>query len=448
MFMTSVQNHLPRLNGSSRILILVLALAWSGCALFKPATDKSPTVTDTSKEEKPKEVKVDTIEWEIVSEEDAPPIINRGPSTKSTFKDVYQVALLAPFSSDQVQYESAQLSGRTNRLIQFYLGLRYGLERLVTSIPMTLRVVDTEKVGRTPQVLSELPEVIDADLIIGPYFNEELIPVAEYAKSTGKVIISPWNSGEVVVDNPFFVQVRPSLETHCKFLTREIRKRYDSHEIMLIGKSSDRSSLHHCQQEYRRLKNGNALDSLAEFIIEDVSDPTLADTLRAKIEAGTKAFLIPKWSDEPYVISILSKLNFAKADSNVTVFGLPQWATFYRMDFDYYENLNVHISSARPLRINSEKAKTFRKAYFSRYGAYPTDEAYFGMELIQLVSYLLQQNGTLIYEGFSDLGTQDFAHDFEFVQIFGEDGESIKYYLNQHLNLYRFINYRFEKVDF
>lgn len=448
MFMTSVQNHLPRLNGSDRILILVLALAWSGCALFKPAGDKSPTVTDTSPDETEEVVKVDTIEWEIVSEEDAPPISDRGPSTKSIFKDTYQVALLAPFASDQVQYESAQLSGRTNRLIQFYLGLKYGLERLVTSIPITVRVVDTEKAGRTPQKLPELPEVREADLIIGPYFNEELIPVADYAKSAGKVILSPWNSGEVVVDNPFFVQVRPSLESHCRFLTREIRKRYDPGEIMLIGKNSDRPSLHHCQQEHRRLEQTTAIDSLAEFITEDVSDPSLADTLRAKIEAGTKAFLIPKWSDEPYVISILSKLNFAKADSTVTVFGLPQWATFNRMDFDYYENLNVHISSARPLRMNSEKAKTFRKAYFDRYGAYPTDEAYFGMELMQVVSYLLSQNGTLIYEGFSDLRTQDFAHDFEFVQIFGEDGESIKYYLNQHLNLYRFINYRFEKVNF
>ncbi|MDH3648045.1 MAG: hypothetical protein OEQ53_00085 [Saprospiraceae bacterium] len=448
--MTLVQNLLRPLNGSNLFLVFFLPFVWSSCALLAPTVDRGDTSPDSESDRSEEETigaKVDTIEWEVVSEMDEPPITERIPASSSTFKTSYNVVLMAPFASENLQYESAQLSGRTNRLIQFYAGLKFALQDLTSQVPIDLAVVDSDRSGRTPSDLSQLRVVQEADLIIGPYFTDELKAMANYAKSSRKILISPWNSGKVVHENPYFVQARPSLEEHCAFLTDELKKRFETEEIMLIAKEDDPEVLEFCQRAHLTIEQDSNAPLLAQLLIADINDPALFDQLKALIEAGVKAFLVPNWNDEPFIISVLSKLNFAKADSALTLFGLPQWINMSKMDFDYYENLNVHVSLARPLRIAGSDAAALRRSYFEQYGTFPTDEAYFGMDIMKLVSHLLKENGTLISEGFANLPLDRLSHEFDFTGVFGEDGESIDYYQNQHLKLYKFTNYRFEPIE-
>ena len=116
------------------------------------------------------------------------------------------------------------------------------------------------------------------------------------------------------------------------------------------------------------------------------------------------------------------------------------------MDYNYYENLNVHISLAAPLEYKTGAAGALKQSYFSRYGELPGDEAYYGMDVMRLVAGLLKSEGTMIVNGLGNWKS-DSDYIFDFVAVFGEDGERIDHYENQHVQIVKFQDYRFVAAD-
>ena len=451
--MTSAQNHQLPLNGNRLVWIwLFLGIVIPACSIFRPAKDtgKAGEVITHREDEKSKDVgvKVDTIVWERIPESEAPPITTRKVVSSSQFKDEYNVVLIAPFESNTFRYESDRLGPRTKRMLQFYAGMKYGVVNNPVGKNIRLRIIDSSVSRNFLDNLDQISELEEADVIIGPYFSENLTSVANYARENEKMLISPWNSGRVTGDNPFFVQLRPSLRSHCESLTSFARKTFDPKEMMLICKNNqvDKTALSYFQDANRKFEQDTAAPKINELIIDDISSDELFEQLKILIEEDSiKAILIPNWQDEPFVISVLSKLNFAKAEHELTVFGLPQWVAMNKMDYDYYENLNVHVSSATPLNFNSQKGKLLKHRFFEDYGEVPESDIYYGVDVIHLIARLLDEYGTYFGEGLENPIPPDYFHRFDFIQHFNDE-ESIDYFENIHIDILEFENYRFQKV--
>ena len=448
LYMISVLNHLLPLNGSKIILIISIGLFYAGCGIFKPAgkTPERPSdVTSEERVESPVVEPIDTIEWVLIPESEITPIRSRRTPMVTKFKDTYNLVLLAPFNAGA----ATSFSARTNQLIHFYSGVRYGLTYHTPDIDIKLTVIDTDDELFSGN-LESIPAIRDADVFIGPYFSQDLERFADYAKAKQKILISPWNSETAARENPFFIQLRPSLSVHSEKITEYVLSRFRLNEIKLVCKNSeyDKSVLRYFQRASQNILADDTLHYLPELVIDNISDRNLFGHLRVLIqEQDVKAFIVPNWQDPSFILSFLSKLNFAKADSVLEVYGFPQWIDMERMDYSYYENLNVHVTSSSPMRYSGSLADQFRKDFFSIYGTLPETDAYYGFDVIRLISFLLKHEGTLIINGLTRALPDDLFNQFEFQGRFGVNGESIDYFENVFVRMYRFNQFRFYPVD-
>lgn len=447
--MTSALNLRLPLNGNKwRSLLLVSALLLSGCGIFGPATKKTDTDKDADiiRTTPPaNQLPVDTIEWVRIPEADAPPITERATGMETEFKERYNVVLLAPFAARQLQTRSDRVSARMVRMIEFLTGVEYGVQHCLDEVNIKLDVVDTEE---DPQWISNLAgrqEMQEADIIIGPYRTDQVEAVARYALENRKIVISPWNTIKLTEANPYYIQMRPSLESHAHRLARFVKENYPLEEIMLMTKDDPRdvNALEYFQ---RHPPSPDTTRKIKEEIVPDIGNSDLTDSLTVYIqERGYRRFIIPVWSDEPFVIASLAKLNFAKGEEDITVFGLPQWMEMSRMDYDYFENLHVHLSSARPVEYTSQDARGFRTDYINRYGDLPGTDAFYGLNLLKWLGKLLKTEGVNIITGLGNELT-GLDESFQFTAVYDE-GEFIHHYENQQVDIIRFNNYQFQKVD-
>ena len=129
-------------------------------------------------------------------------------------------------------------------------------------------------------------------------------------------MISPWNSTIVTEDNPYYIQLRPSLRSHAYAITHYLRSQVSDQEVLLLCKNDERDSvtLTYFQQANLRYALQDSAALFTELIIEDIADPELSEELTLMIaENDYQTFIVPNWSDEPFVISTLARINFSKA---------------------------------------------------------------------------------------------------------------------------------------
>jgi hypothetical protein len=421
----------------------------AGCGVFGPTVKNAPPKETDIVKGTPTSPKndIDTVEFVENAEEEFPPITDRTIESKTEHKAIYNVVLLAPFSAAKMQQESDRPNARMVRMIEFLAGFQYGLKTSIDEVNVNLQVIDTDDDPSIKDNIEKIPAIRDADIIIGPYFTDLVESISSYAFDHQKVVISPWNTSELTQANPYYIQLRPSLQTHAKKIRDFVNATASPDEIMLITKNDPRDI--ETLNFFRDLIIDSPLNVKRNraLIVQDIGDPGLTDSLVHYIaEQGYRHFIIPVWQDEPFVIAALSKLNFAKGEEHITVYGLPQWMEMSRMDYDYFENLDVHVSSARPVRYASEEAKALRNSFFQQYGDIPGDEAYYGLNLCRWLTHLLLTQGTDIRPALStEVPVLD--QDFQLTAVFSEDGESVHHYENQFIHILRFFEYKFEEVD-
>ena len=77
-------------------------------------------------------------------------------------------------------------------------------------------------------------------------------------------------------------------------------------------------------------------------------------------------------------------------------------------------------SSTSPLTNEGRLSEGLKQSFFSRYGTLPGEEAYYGMDVMRLVSQLLSKSGTLITEGLNSIDDQG-NYRFDFVAVFAAE---------------------------
>lgn len=514
-YMISAPSLRPQSNGSKWLPLSILALLLSSCALFRPA-DAGDKKEEARKEEKKrkeddKAVKeeellldpvpgkkvydpetgalvivdqtpvesMDTIRWAEVPYDSVPPIrsartlleedeqltggvrperIGRG-EFGTEFYSAYNVALILPFLSDFYDPKTAILPENSSWALHFYGGARMALENLEEEgIKLNVTVMDSNaeprKVGRL--LSSNRTALLNAHLLIGPYRRENVELLAEFAKRNGKTFVSPHSAATgVASNNPDYVQVSPTLESHCRAITRHVRKRFRPEQVILVARDKDaeKARFAYFQQE-NFLIEGMRNDSLMfqEYVVEERSADFQNINLQPFLSPGdTAVFILPSWSNETFIYSFLSRLKLARQEDNyVEVYGMPQWIRYERIDFDLYEDLNVHVSSDTYVDPYAQDIQFFRRRFFDRYGAPPNDEAFLGYDVMLYFGRMIHKYGTK-FQYYLEKDPQQMLHTrFEFERVVqpgrttGRENAPIERFENKYVNILTFEDYQFQ----
>jgi len=373
----------------------------------------------------------------------------------------YRMALLLPFLSNRTNPDAEEIDNSvTNWSLQFYAGAKMALQELGqdNKVSLEVSVMDTEgSPQRVQNLLGSRVEMTNANVIIGPYRRENIRLVADFAKQQGALHISPYSAAtNLTSENANFVQVSPSLETHCENLLQHARNEFEPEEIVLVARNIpiEKKCIATLQKEHFNILETSYADSLATLIAPQ--DPTdfLEMDISSYFEAEEKlAFIVPSWADESFIYSFLRKIDLERDDETqqVVVYGLPQWMNFENIDFEYYEKLNVRVSSNSFVDKADERVKTFQRNYYDKYGKIPEDEAFLGYDLILYLGQMLAEYGTGFMEVPKEQQMIDLMHaKFNFQPVLQNSPNSVELnlidrYENKYVNILEFNNYAFER---
>lgn len=489
--MISVPSRPLPLSGSSVVVVFFCVLC-SGCGLFKPVEKESvyrPNEDGTLDEiqgtkvydpetgswvtipEGPKE-KMDTIRWTNISETQMPPITSEGlnvplPSDISdragTGRGTFDMVLMLPFLSNRLEERNGEIKNNVSRWsVNFYAGMQMALDQLDRDgLSLNLHVIDTEaSPDRIRRLLESRADVRNAQIIMGPYRRDNIRMVAEFGKRENVIVVSPYSaSSNLTADNPNFIQVSPTLESHCQALVQHALQDFDPAQIVLVARDADRElqCLDIMMEAYYTYAGTRDPEVIPEqYIVPHREAPYTDIDLEPLVEGRSDlAFVIPSWADETFVYSFLRELDVAcESDQRVVVYGMPQWVNYQHIDYDYYERFNVRVSSNIHLDDRDQAVIDFKREYFERFGALPEDAAFLGYDLTRYFGQLLIDNG-LGFLGVLDFSDRNMLHtrfDFEKItptdfNVRGREQPRVDRYENKFVNILEFRDYRFERLN-
>lgn len=486
----------PLQRTSLRMLFGVLSMCFfiSSCVLFQPVTKER----DKDKEEEeldpisgrrvydPEtgtyiEVKdvvledMDTVIWTEVAASAFPPItasdetftsgggasdLIRVDDLGSEFLSTYNVSLVLPLLTDRFNEFGTEINESALKAINYYGGVQLALDQIRDEdISLNLSVVDSKASSyEINNLLRSNQELRQSNLIIGPFLRDNISLMANWAKENEKVLVSPYSAAAGLVrKTPEYVQVNPSLRTHTAAILEHALANYSEDQIVLISKDvpAERARLQYFQEEYK-LRSGlfNA-PPLQEFIISDeTADLANMEVLPFIELQDTTVFIVPNW-DEAFVYALLRKIDISKLPEDiVVVYGMPQWMRFQRLEFDYYEKLNVHISSSSFINPLASDVRNFKQRFFDKYGAIPTNEAYLGYDVMLYCSRMMKKYGTKFHLALEREPMQMMHTRFNFERVVapatgtgGDLFDSIEQFENKYVNILKFEDFQFQLAN-
>ena len=496
--MISAPNRLRLSNGNkssrSKLLLLLLAVAFlSSCELFRKAQDhedkidpdkqideiQGPITIDPETGEyiavTQLTEKMDTLKWKLVSMDRFPPITSDGvvPNVEPPLNDplnpnydpnaVGKISMLLPFFADRTTSLSTSVPENSRWALQYYAGVELALDELdKEGAKLDVSVFDTRGDESTlNQLLRYERRIQNADLIIGPYRSSNVQITADYAKQNQKTLISPYSANtNITSDNPYYVQVNPSLEAHCRAITEHVKERYTADQVVLVARNrpDELARFAYFQDANRELSSPLDTARFREFVVKDESvDYQLLDVAPYLLADRTTVFIVPSYRDESFIYSFLRKLKVATNEfSDVVVYGLPAWMDYGEIvNFDLFEDLHVHVSSFFYVDDYEPEIRDFRQRFYSEYGALPEEAAYIGYGVTRYFGRMLATYGPNFLNRLDTEEGKTLYTNYRFRKVtkpdptgrIPEDFRRFDRYENDFVHILKFQDYYFQPAD-
>lgn len=388
-------------------------------------------------------------------------------------KLAYQVAIMMPFmSTNFIPTNGKEIPIQSIKALEFYEGVLIALDSLkAEGVSLFVNVFDTQRDTTVVQNLLNQRELQEADLIIGPLTSSNLKIVAKFAKEKQKVLVSPLNSrDDLTSNNPYFIQINPSFDVHSKCMIECLHKLEHNKRIirdpmeknlLILALDKDSARVARLQTSYTAYKNDT--NARIKQIIRPTATIDINDIKSSFKKDHLNIILMPSFNDEGFIYNSLREIQKLvdkvepRRGYQIVVIGMDRWRYFSRINFEYYESLNLHFTSEYFTDLSDEDVQQFRTDYKAIYGIGSREFGFKGFDIMLYFGRMLQKYGVnlqahLWKENLTYRHTK-FQIDPTFEFVAPLDGSSdqmptpiIRNYENQYVNFLRFDNYKLKKV--
>ncbi len=299
--------------------------------------------------------------------------------------------MILPFNTQDPNNNAENISRNSTWAVHYYSGAKLALKQFEnTGATINLSIIDSKNSDEEIDKINSRPEILKADLIIGPYKSNQSKKMIEFVKDKNITIISPYTtSANPTKSNPNYIQANPSITRHFEALSKVISEKHSIDKVYFLTQNNDNAKSR--SKNFKNILVSNyknePFSALKELIVPDnylTASDFKFDSLILLNEPI--AFVIPAW-DERYVKDILRKIENDRNGKQVVVYGMPQWQFMDEIK-SYLNNLNVRISSNILLKANKSEVESFRSNYFDTYAKMPDMDAFNGYDV---TSYFLGQ---------------------------------------------------------
>ena len=354
---------------------------------------------------------------------------------KGEKKNEYNIAFFLPFHADEANSidldkiisGDAQFSNKTSVALQFYEGAMMAIDSLKKlNLHAKIFVYDVDdKDSLAIENILKKPELADMNLMIGPLYGSGFIPVANFAKEHSIAIVSPFTQiNKILFANPYVSKVSPSVTMQVEQMAHFVVDSFKTQNIILVNNSNPKEI-----SFFNTFKNSANADLIKTGM-------TVADSVRIGFGLGNtqsmlsttkvNVIVLPS-NNQSYVTEFISSMNTLKDKYKIVLFGLQNWMNYDNLDFDYLNNLSLHIPSNTFVDYQNPSTINFVKNYRLKYKTDPEIYVFQGFDISYSFISLLQKEGTGFLKNLGENKFQGFGSNYCFSQFPADSGFENKF---------------------
>ncbi len=354
----------------------------------------------------------------------------------SVKKDRYRVDVFAQLYLDELVRDGkpvfkGRIPEKAIQGLDFYEGLKLAADTLSNfGYSIDLYVHDITNPAEKPEALIAARKLENTDLVIGAV-NAPYIPALANFAAKKKVnfvsALSPTDAG--VRNNPYFILLQPSLQTHCQELVAAFNKKHKNKTPILLYRTN--VSVDSNAYGYLDIKDGDAKKVLCNTMPSKAKLQPLLDSTKVNL-------LIVSILDNDVAEKLLYQLNEWFPQYDFEVYGMPSWKSMNSLRKpDAYPHVVVYITSPFYFDLSTGSGQAVAYGYKKDVGSNKPGEMVFrGYETLYWYGYLLNKYGNIFNDKLKDNTAAPFTR-FD-IKANKDRENNIDYHENTHLYLYRY----------
>lgn len=355
---------------------------------------------------------------------------------KTVKKNRYRIDIMIPLYVDElVKNDKIAFKGKIPEKAQgginFYEGIKLAVDTLThLGYKLDVYVHDVGAAESTVEKLLSKDSLRNTDLIIGFVPSPQVAPLAKYAKTKQINFVSAFSPSDGnIKDNPYFLLLSPTLQTHCEFLLSKIVGKYPKENIVLYH----RNKVALDSTAYSYLTSDGALKQIKEVDCNTLPDSSKLGLLFDSV--GTNVVIMPIM-DNQYAETLVKQLSTHFPEFHFEIYGMPSWKGMVSSKkagaFD--DNMDINLSAPYYFDQSVSSGQALANRYKQLYSSKPNEMVYRGFETTYWFADLLHKYGTIFNEKVNDNGMAIFTP-FNLKPEWDKDNT---FYYNENKHLYIF----------
>lgn len=312
--------------------------------------------------------------------------------------------------------------------LDFYYGARMALDSLQKrGAPLEVYIYDSR--GRTllSQQLSKA-EFSGIELIIAQSNAAETRTLADAALNKKIPFISaslPNDAG--VTDNPYFVVLNSTLQTHVEGIYHYLQKYFPTSQVIVFRKpGGQEEQIKTYLNEYAASTTGNRLH--LKFV--DLPSDFSARTLASYLDSTTKTICLAGSLDENFAMKLTQNLATLNNTYPLTVIGMPTWDNF---NFNKTSDLEIIYTSPFYYNRTTSLENGLASEFSSKMSTKPSDMFFRGYETTLRFALLLLDTNRDLASNLTRKGNTVLTQ-FDIQPVFKDRSDmNLDYFENRHL---------------
>ena len=321
--------------------------------------------------------------------------------------------------------------------LDFYHGVMLAIDSLqVDHANIEVTIIDSKNSKEPIATVLAKPMWDSVSLIIASFKERsEIKPLADFALLKKIPLISatlPNDGG--IADNPYFILLNPTLQTHTQELYKFLQKNYSTYNIVYVKR---KGNLENVIQNIFTEMGKNPLFIPLKYKTVELTDSFTAKQLLVALDSNKNNIVFCGSIQEDFGIRLVNTLQTNKRYNAVAV-GMPTWdgiKEFNKPAALDATSKGIEIIYSSPYNFSrTEKiGLALTNKYKENYGARPSDWVFKGYECMYHFTSLLLKYDTAFLKHLSDKNAKIF-NDFDIQSIqLKKDVPSINYLENKKL---------------
>lgn len=333
-------------------------------------------------------------------------------------KESYRIALVMPFLASTL--DPSPVKKKNQFVLDLYDGMKMATDSLSKQgIKLELLAYDNERNLQVTRKVLGNEELKTADVIVGPLFIEESVPVQEFSlKNQISLVVNPVSTSSDSNANPFSFLYQPSLQTlgirSAEWVAKNVTRK---NCIVYYGENAKDSVM--ASNFIIKARELGVTIVYVERVQKDYS-ATILSTLASATEydewKNPTQFKLKKDSIGSIYVATDNELIYSKVINSVEtrrdsiiVVGQEGWLQDTSVDYAKFERTHVTLAAPNFQAVTNPAYLAFRKKYIGKHGNLPPEYASVGYEFIMMMGQILAQHGSnfiqTMPEGFAVPGT-------------------------------------------